>query len=686
MGVLSNLKSTTSMRYDRDCVEFFSLFYIMFGGSAVNVLRGTTHFGSLVEKDTYHGHYDPLKGSFNFAIPSLNTLCKIANSYPKNIYVGFIGHSLDMAQEQAQRGAQFVIGFDGKMVAQGCKGESNGDVNLWGREKPSIAASLRNLRIRKYCAVDIQHPSSEEDKNLKLLKYQRLSLHMSRTLHQLCCSVMNSYRQRQKLIKLVNDNPDNVAKYNTRMSFLHQHSAESETVLNSGMDVQRNLLESMVRLHGHKVENSEIVVLSEKPNCFQLMRPDDIKAFINLQDTSNCQYIKQRTVEWEVLRSTAQVTGSTLNAAIGLDTLARQKQHHYEFVCGHGRCVTGPHVQQHLKHGSDNDVNIIATLVSLIMPAFLPTYCCYFEVGPVIIQYGRIRIVVSADSIIRCPNGKTCKSYAEHGERVIVLEFKSPFPTKENPNVTVYDTPPHHVPQLLVELKAWSSSELWLLCGTQKSVTVFRCYDENTLIDTMLETADELYGGDKPVVPTRLHTNVKHLKEHVRDYIKLKTSFLHEAPSLKGEYGTLKCSDVIKSAYSVTPNLELTEMSNQDVDYNSTIVSSEAIHFFTNAHTALRSKASEIVVFMATNKDRMNVDAVGYSFPVAYALKGSTMTNADLPFMVDLLQDEFNRREIPILTEVYDGQWHNHITFDANGKLLTSQVARSKCLLKTEMH
>ena len=93
MGVLSNLKFTTSVRYDRDCVEFFSLFYIMFGGSAVNILRGTAHFGSLVEKDTYHGHYDPLKGSFNFPIPSLNTLHKIANGYPKNIDVGFIGQS-----------------------------------------------------------------------------------------------------------------------------------------------------------------------------------------------------------------------------------------------------------------------------------------------------------------------------------------------------------------------------------------------------------------------------------------------------------------------------------------------------------------------------------------------------------------------------------------------------------------
>ena len=115
------------------------------------------------------------------------------------------------------------------------------------------------------------------------------------------------------------------------------------------------------------------------------MRPDDIKAFVNLQDTINSQYIKQRTVGLEVLRSTAQVTGSTLNAAIGLDTLARQKQHHYKFVCGHGRSMTDPHVQECLKHGSDNEVNIITTLVLLIMPAFLPTCYCYFKVGPVII-------------------------------------------------------------------------------------------------------------------------------------------------------------------------------------------------------------------------------------------------------------------------------------------------------------
>ncbi|MCG8621148.1 MAG: hypothetical protein MJE68_03965 [Proteobacteria bacterium] len=195
MGVLSTLKSTTSMRYDKDCCEFFSLFYIMFGGSAVNVLRGTANFGCLVDNETYHGHYDPIKGSFNFAIPSINTLMKISSGYPKQVDVGFVHHSLDLTEELARKGLQFVLGFDGKMVAQGCKDESNGDVNLWGCEKPSISSCIRNLRIKKFCAENIQRPYEQETKEHKQLKYQCLALHISRTLKLLRSRIAHTYRQ-----------------------------------------------------------------------------------------------------------------------------------------------------------------------------------------------------------------------------------------------------------------------------------------------------------------------------------------------------------------------------------------------------------------------------------------------------------------------------------------------------------
>ena len=335
MGVLVNCTSMTNMHYNKDCVEFFSLFFLMFGGSAVNVLRGTGHFGSVVEHETSPGNYDPIRGNFNFAIPSLNTLRKISTDYPNTIDIGFIPHSLDMAQEQAINGSQFVIGFDGKMVVQGCKNDHDGDVNLWGREKPSLQSAVRNLCIRTFCSQDICRPLSEEGIQHKLLKLCQLCLHISRTLRQLRTRITHFFRQKKKLVSLVHKNPDNISKYNTRMSFLHQNSAECEMVLKMGMEAQEYLLKSMVCLQGSKALDSHIV-LSEATNCFQLLPPEDVVEFVNLQQTENAKYIKQRTIEWDVLRSTTHVTGSTLNVAIGLDTLKRQKQHHYEFVCGHG--------------------------------------------------------------------------------------------------------------------------------------------------------------------------------------------------------------------------------------------------------------------------------------------------------------------------------------------------------------
>ena len=116
MGALSMCTSTTKMCYDKDCVEFFALFNLMFGSSSINVLRGAGHFGSIVEHTTEKGRYDPSIGIFNFSIPSVNTLHTIATGYPSYISVGFINQSLDMAQEEARKGIQYVLGFDGKMI------------------------------------------------------------------------------------------------------------------------------------------------------------------------------------------------------------------------------------------------------------------------------------------------------------------------------------------------------------------------------------------------------------------------------------------------------------------------------------------------------------------------------------------------------------------------------------------
>ena len=58
MGALSVCTSTTNMCYDKDCIEFFALFNLMFRSSSINVLRGAGHFGSIVKHMTEKRKYD----------------------------------------------------------------------------------------------------------------------------------------------------------------------------------------------------------------------------------------------------------------------------------------------------------------------------------------------------------------------------------------------------------------------------------------------------------------------------------------------------------------------------------------------------------------------------------------------------------------------------------------------------
>ena len=75
---------------------------------------------------------------------------------------------------------------------------------------------------------------------------------------------------------------------------------------------------------------------------------------------------------------------------------------------------------------------------------------------------------VSADGIIMCANGYAqCSNYHKHGDRKIIAEIKSPYPSEENPELVYYEVPPHHVPQILSEIKAYDATEAWLLCAIQ---------------------------------------------------------------------------------------------------------------------------------------------------------------------------------------------------------------------------
>ena len=95
---------------------------------------------------------------------------------------------------------------------------------------------------------------------------------------------------------------------------------------------------------------------------------------------------------------------------------------------------------------------------------------------------------------------------------------------------------------------------------------------------------------------------------------------------------------------------------------------SEHIH---DAFNLLRVEASEILAFVATNCDRIIKDGIPPHLPVAYGLKGSSLSMETMRSMVFDVRKSLEDRNISIMCEVYDGQFHSFIVRSKDNYPLT---------------
>ena len=377
MGTLFSCKSTTQMEYDKEWLEFCQVIYHMFGGGVINMLRGRGHFSQVMANRAQKGKFPPSSGEYNFPIPSVPTLKKLNIGFPSKIPVGFVEQSLQLAQERAKTGCEYVLSFDSKLISPGCKGESNGDSNMWGFEGPpnlsqSVKILKRCLKVAESIRANMENTSSGEHYS----HFTELLNISSLWIKRLQNRITGSFYLRKKLVEKCGDNDELKYKHRHKMSSLNQNTSECESVVRRLLEVNIEITEIMVALNNnldvHIRDKAWHINLIEHSNNFQLLPPEIFKMVLDIDKEENYQYIKQRTTEWFKIRKNAHVTGSTLNKAFGLDTLLKQKEHHYVFVRGHQEPPVSRELQKMFDHGTRNEIDAITTLVSTIVPAYLP--------------------------------------------------------------------------------------------------------------------------------------------------------------------------------------------------------------------------------------------------------------------------------------------------------------------------
>ena len=194
-----------------------------------------------------------------------------------------------------------------------------------------------------------------------------------------------------------------------------------------------------------------------------------------------------------------------------------------------------PDVQKYMEFRKNNEVHAISTLVGTILPALKSSCYNFYEVGPRFIhrQTSRNMIEVNPDGMIQCPQRSNC-SNREIGNthKRIMVEVKCLYPSDEFPKFPSYHIPVRHVPQVLAEMVACGSEEVWFVSYTLLSTTPILVQFDADLWAEMLNLCEEKYDVAKPLLPTKIHKSCKNLKEKIESFIKSNTRLLCEVPSL----------------------------------------------------------------------------------------------------------------------------------------------------------
>ena len=87
-------------------------------------------------------------------------------------------------------------------------------------------------------------------------------------------------------------------------------------------------------------------------------------------------------------------------------------------------------------------------------------------------------------------------------------------------------------------------------------------------------------------------------------------------------------------------------------------------------HDVLRLQATEFLVFMISDKDRLQDSSAPNSMPLAYALKGRCLSNSELRYLINKVRSKLYERKIKVFCEIYDGQWQYTVMHDKEGNPL----------------
>ena len=114
--------------------------------------------------------------------------------------------------------------------------------------------------------------------------------------------------------------------------------------------------------------------------------------------------------------------------------------------------------------------------------------------------------------------------------------------------------------------------------------------------------------------------------------------------------------DTFLSPYCTAPAHQESNLDLCSLTHNLRIIAEETKLIFHRIHEVLLIQAIELAMFMICTKDRIHDGIIPSSLPLAYAMKGKSLSNVQLRFMINKLRNRLHEENIKVIAEVYNCQ------------------------------
>lgn len=305
------------------------------------------------------------------------------------------------------------------------------------------------------------------------------------------------------------------------------------------------------------------------------------------------------------------------------------------------------------------------------MPALLPHCATYIEDGCNFLS-GETRpklMEVSTDGVINQCKQKHCKHHFFPQDSDIVVECKCPYPKDWSLNIH-YDIPIYYSCQLLAGMKVKNAKQCWYVSYSKQSTTLLSLRYSDEVWAKVWSLIKELFDTYRPKLPTNKNVGWLELKKVLSTYLHTHSTLICEIPSMTGNYVTQDNSMHDDIYLHVLPTMPSTIKPNsilssiKQISIDARCVTEECFEL-------LRKKSNEILAFILTNTDRHKSPLSIAHVPIAYAMKGNSLSTTILRHLIDEVRNECKARKVAILCEVCDGQWMPLVIKDKNGYPLT---------------